>query len=100
MRDEIDAGRPAVPVDNSDPRLGDQRACMGCAQSIVTRLSLTHPKAGGNTLLAALDLWVQTFPPEMHPGIYRAISASMLGAAAIADGELAGVSIPAAQGNA
>lgn len=99
MTKELNANEP-VPMEPNDPRLGDQQACMPCARVIIERLMDSHPKAAGNTLLAALDMWVQGFPAEKHAALYRAISFSMLAAAATADAEMAGVSIGPAQGHA
>lgn len=62
-------------------------------------LQRKHPKALGNTLIAAFDMWVQqTFPVEQQASIYRAMATSLEFAATQVEAEQAGTAIGPAQG--
>lgn len=84
-----------------DPRIGDQAACLKCAAGLVMQLAMTHPNNGANTLLVAIDMWIQRgIPPEHQAAAYRALAQNFEIAAATTEAEARGVSIGPAQGRA
>jgi hypothetical protein len=100
--------KPADPADDvprlleqGDPAAGDQAPCLRCAAKLVMQLGLSHPKNGMNTLLVAMDMWIQrTAAPEHQAAAYRVIAQNFEIAAATTEAEQAGVSIGPAQGRA